>query len=281
MDKKRLLITGGSSYLGQHLVPLALAEYDVCYSFYENDPLNLGVGVQVDFREETAVLELVRAFKPAIIIHTAGSNRSRDMERVIVEGTQHVKQAATEVAARLVHISTDVVFDGTKGPYCEDDEVSPIHAYGQAKVAAEEIVAGYDNYVIVRTSLIYGLRLMDRGTAWMVGSLQTGKAVTLFDNQYRNPIWVNTLSQACLELGELSFQGILHVAGEQSMSRAMFGLKMLDWWHVQEREQLRIGPDLSGRWPLDCQLDVSQARGLLTTPLWGVDKVLAVVGKEH
>ena len=110
--------------------------------------------------------------------------------------------------------------------------VTPIHAYGRAKADAEALVAAHADHVIVRTSLIYGLEVMDRGTAWIAAALRRGEPVTLFTDQLRNPVWVQTLCRACLELAGHSYRGILHVAGDQVMSRADFGVRMLDWWDV-------------------------------------------------
>ena len=75
-----------------------------------------------------------------------------------VDGSHHVARAAAEVGARLVHVSTDLVFDGALGrPYTEDDEPRPVIDYGRQKLAAEEIVrAVLPGALIVRTSLIYG-----------------------------------------------------------------------------------------------------------------------------
>jgi dTDP-4-dehydrorhamnose reductase len=116
---------------------------------------------------------------------------------------------------------------------------------------------------------------MDHGTAWMVKALRAGQPVQLFNNQVRNPVWRHTLSQVCLELGVNNYTGVLNVAGQQAMTRAEFGLKMLDWWGVQERDSLTIGPS-GGEWPLDCRMDISRATAVLQTPLWGVDEVLKV-----
>lgn len=270
----RLLITGGSSYLGQHLVPLALEAYDVCYTFYQNDPLQLAQGYTLDVRDETAVIQLVKAFRPHFIIHTVGSNRAADMENVIQAGTVHIVQAATLANARLIHVSTDSIFNGRHPPYDETAPPSPVNNYGRAKATAEAMVAKYDNHVIIRTSLIYGLQLMDQGTTWMANALRAGESVTLFSNQRRNPVWAETLSRACLELLTHHYTGILNVAGQQVMSRAAFALRMLDWWGITERETLTIGPSQSGKWPLDCELNVSRAAALLSVPLFGVDEVL-------
>jgi dTDP-4-dehydrorhamnose reductase len=130
----------------------------------------------------------------------------------------------------------------------------------------------------VRTSLIYGLQEMDHGTSWVVEALRVGKRVTLFTDQIRNPIWVVSLGDACLELAELDYRGVLHVAGRQALSRAQFGLRMLGWWGVRRRDTLTLGPGDGERWPADCTLDVGRALGLLKTPLPGVDDVLRVHG---
>ncbi|MCA9875101.1 MAG: SDR family oxidoreductase [Anaerolineales bacterium] len=270
----RLLITGGSSYLGQHLVPQALLEHEVLYTFFSHDPLGLPHGRYLDVRSETAVSQLVADFAPDVIIHTAGSNRGDDMAAVIEQGAAHITQAAASAGARLIHLSTDVVFSGRGGaPYDETAVPDPVNAYGRAKAAAETAVGAYPNHVIIRTSLIYGLEHMDHGTAWMAAALRAGQPVTLFDNQIRNPVWVNTLTAACLELAHHTYTGILNVAGRQVLSRAEFALKMLDWWGIEERQTLAVGPSLGEQWPLNCELDVRRAVALLTTPLPGVDEV--------
>jgi dTDP-4-dehydrorhamnose reductase len=220
------------------------------------------------------VARFVADFAPDAIIHTAGSNRTPDMTAVIVEGTRHMAAAAAAVGARLIHLSTDAIFDGTGAPYDERAAPAPLHDYGRAKAAAEAIAATHPNAAIVRTSLIYGLEEMDNGTAWMVEALRTGRPVTLFTNQWRNPVWVETLGRACLELVDHPYRGMLNIAGPQAMTRAEFGLRLLDWWGVNERATLALAPDKSGRWPLDCRLDVRLAGRLLRTPLVGVDEVL-------
>lgn len=272
----RLLVTGGSSYLGRHLLAAAAdAGHDVLYTYFSNPVAAPGMARQLDMRDGDAVRRVVADFGPEVIIHTAGSNRPAEtMDAVIRQGAANVRQAAGACGARLVHISTDVIFDGQRAPYSEEDPPTPIHEYGRAKAAAEQEVQRHEDHVIVRTSLIYGLERMDRGTRWIVDGLRAGKRVTLFVDQVRNPVWVQSLSDACLELAESDYRGILHVAGAQRLSRAEFGLRMLDWWQVTARETLSFGPCDGQRWPLDCTLDISRAQGLLRTPLPGVDDVL-------
>lgn len=272
----KLLITGGSSYFGQHLVPLAIPDFEVCYTYHQNDPLALPMGRRLDIRDETAVSHLITTFQPDTIIHLAGSNRGADMAEVIVQGAANVTQAAAQANIRLIHLSTDCVFDGLQPPYDVTAVPTPVNAYGQAKTEAERIVQQHPNHVIIRTSLIYSLENMDHGTSWMVAALREGQPVTLFDNQLRNPVWTTTLSQACLELTTHEFIGILHIAGAQTMTRATFSLKMLDWWGIQERDTLTIGPSTGSNWPLDLTFDSGLGTAVLNTQLLGVDQVFAL-----
>ncbi|MCB8938992.1 MAG: SDR family oxidoreductase [Ardenticatenaceae bacterium] len=271
----RLLITGGSSYLGQHLVPLAVAAgHMVEYTYHQNQPIMPGTGHQLDIRDETAVHSLIHAHQPEIILHLAGSNRGSDMAAVIRQGTSHVLWAAHELGIRLIHLSTDSIFAGDAAPYDETAVPTPVNAYGRAKADAEAIVQQHPNSVIVRTSLIYGLAQMDHGTRWMAEALANGEPVTLFSNQIRNPVWVNSLCAAILELADNSFTGILNVAGQQALSRADFALKLLDYWQIQPRHTLTVAPS-DRRWPLNCELDLRLSTAVLHTPLPGVDSVLS------
>lgn len=271
----RLLVTGGSGYLGRHLVSLAASRVDaLAHTYFSQAPASAPGASRLDVRNQSEVMTLVAKFEPHVIIHAAGSSGRPTMEEVIDAGARNVSAAAARSGARLIHLSTDVVFDGRQPPYKEEDRPDPLHAYGRAKARAERVVRPHADHVIVRTSLIYGLHDMDHGTRWIVDGLRQGKPVTLFTDQMRNPVWAESLSNALLELAESDFRGVLHVAGDQVLSRAQFGLRMLDWWGVDERATLSLGPGDGARWPADCTLDISRAQRMLRTPLPGVDEVL-------
>ncbi len=269
----RILITGGSSYLGQHLVPFVATavSHTVAYTYFQNNPLHSSQSYQLDIRDETAVRDLIFAFQPDVIIHLIGSNGQ--MAAAIRQGAGNVIWAAREAGARLIHLSSDVIFAGDAAPYDETAPANPITPYARAKADAEAIVQQHPNSIIIRTSLIYGLQKMDKGTRWMANALANGEPVTLFSNQIRNPVWVNTLCAAIVELMDHPFSGILNVAGSQVMSRAEFALKMLDFWQIEQRECLTIAPG-SGNWPLNCELDLTLATAVLQTPLLSVEHVL-------
>lgn len=273
----RLLISGGSSYLGQHLVPLARRQdgAQLLYTYFHHDPVQGEEGRQLDVRDDAAVTRLVTDFRPDVIIHLAGSNRpAATMDEVIRRGAEHITAAAMGCGARLIHLSTDVIFDGQQAPYREEDAPRPLHAYGRAKAAAEQIVSRHPDSVIIRTSLIYGLQKLDRGTGWVVEALKKGEPVTLFSDQIRNPVLADSLAQACLELAAHDYRGVLHVAGADRISRADFTLRLLSWWGIRAGAGLSIGPSDGRLWPRDTTLATGRARALLHTPFPGVNLLL-------
>lgn len=273
----RILITGGSSYLGRHLVPLAVeAGHTVHYTHHQNSPALPAHAHLLDIRDETAVRNLILSLQPDVVIHLIGSTAA--MAVAIRQGTGNVMWAARDVGARLIHLSTDAIFRGDAAPYDETALPDPITPYGRAKADAESIVKQHSNHVIVRTSLIYGLEQMDHGTRWMSKALAKGGPVTLFSNQIRNPVWVNSLCTAVLELSHNPYRGILNIAGSQVLTRAQFALKMLDYWQVQPRNSLTIAPS-DGRWPLNCELALTKATAVLKTSLPGVDELLTQIQK--
>jgi dTDP-4-dehydrorhamnose reductase len=252
---------------------------------------------RLDVRDQPAVEALVREVRPRVIVHTAALNpgQGTDFDAVNVRGTHNVARAAALVGARLIHVSTDVLFDGERGNYVEEDPPSPITPYGRSKALAEQAVRDSPAAaIIVRTSLIYGpgveahptplqnapWQQWDRQTRWVIGDLKAGRPVRLFTDEWRCPIWVESLAAALLELARSDAAprlpaGVLHVAGAQPLSRYQFGLRLARFHGVDTGP---IAPALSRdsglTRPLDCTLDSSRARALLHTPLPGVDRVL-------
>ena len=293
MTRSQILVTGGSGYLGGWVVRLACADWDVTATYFTHpvDTRDATVRLsahgeawhRLDVRDESAVMALVEAVRPTVIVHTAALNpgQGTDFEATNVAGTRHVARAAAVCGARLIHLSSDVVFDGKTGRYAEEAPLAPLTPYGQSKALAEEEVrASRAEAVIVRTSLIYGWRPhIGRHTRWMVDDLGAGKPVRLFTDELRCPIWVESLAAAVIELARSSYVGTLHVAGAQALSRCEFGLRLLRFHGVDGGQIIPSRRSESGLiGPLDCTLDCSRARALLRTPLPGVDEVLEAQG---
>jgi dTDP-4-dehydrorhamnose reductase len=274
-----MLVTGGSGYLGDWVVRLARDAWDVTATCFSHAPDAPGATWRrLDLRDAEAVTALVNSVQPAVIVHTAAANPgpAADFEAVNVDGTRHIAGAAARVGARLIHVSTDVIFDGERGAYTEADVPHPITDYGRSKAAAEaEVRASGVESVTVRTSLIYGWRpRLDRNTRWILESLRTGTAISLFTDELRNPIWVESLAAALVELAGLACVGALNVAGAQVLSRYELGVRLARFHGADPAPIIAASSRESGLVrPLDCTLDLSRARRLLKTPLPGVDDV--------
>jgi dTDP-4-dehydrorhamnose reductase len=221
---------------------------------------------RLDVRVPAEVRALLDPHRPAAVVHTAYVQRGPGAWEVTADGSRVVAEAARAVGARLVHLSTDVVFDGRAGrPYTEADPVSPLSDYGRAKAEAERLVAEADSgAVMVRTSLIYGGPGRPPSRHEQVA---TDPDATFFTDELRCPVQVDDLVAALLELCRSDIAGPLHVAGPDGVSRWEFA-------GLVARRPVRGAPAPPGR-PLDCRLDSTRARTLLATPLRGVRTVLA------
>lgn len=276
-----LLITGGSGYLGSELARQAQKTWRVVATYLSHaTSLPLCQMVPLDIRDDAAVARLLSDVRPQVVIHTAADmSTPQAMQEVIVNGTHHVAAGAAAVGARLVHTSTDVVFDGERAPYTEGDPANPITPYGRAKAAAEQIVAGLcPAAAIVRTSLVYSLNPADPRTVWVVESVRQGQPITLFTDEIRCPVWLEQLAAALLELAAGDEGGVWHLAGPQALSRYQFGERLV---RACGLDPAGITPGLSRESgqlrPRDCTLDVDKAQALLHSPLWGVDEVLGLL----
>ncbi|MFQ5612085.1 MAG: SDR family oxidoreductase [Anaerolineae bacterium] len=286
--KPRLLITGASGYLGRRLARRAATTGFEVIAAYGRQWAKVTAGrpLALDVTDAQAVRRAVASHRPQVIVHCAAANPGRpeaEMMAVNAEGSRHVAEAATAAGARLIHLSTDVVFDGRHPPYDEDAPLSPVNPYGRSKAAAETaVLETAPGATVVRTSLIYDLDEVDRSNAGFIDRLRSGQPLVLWTDVIRQPVWAATLVSALLELagGHPPPSGILNIAGGQALNRWEFGRRMLAYWGAEGAENLQAGLAAAEPFPvpLDLRLDLGRAQSLLATPLLGVDEVLGQKG---
>jgi dTDP-4-dehydrorhamnose reductase len=161
----------------------------------------------MDITNRDLVFDKIRDLKPDVIFHCAAYTAVDPAEddgktlnwHVNVDGTKNVADAAAEVGATLVYISTDYVFDGTnEGEYQVDDATNPQNEYGRAKLAGENAVrAASDNYYIIRTSWVFG-EYGKNFVYTMLNLAKTHDTLTVVNDQVGRPTWTNTLAQFML-----------------------------------------------------------------------------------
>ncbi len=277
MPPHTLLITGGSGYLGSQIVQMAQhwATHAI-YLHHTPAPSQHATFHQCDLRNRKQVEQLLMDVRPSVIIHTACSNQNQDNLDSILPAARNLAEAAVKIDARLIHVSTDLVFDGKQGPYSEAATPSALSEYGQAKTQSEKIVMTHNTKaLVVRPSLIYGINPIDHQTRWLIKGIEENQPIRLFTDEYRSPIWVNTLSLALLELAESTVTGIVHLAGQQALNRWEFGQAILKM--LKRNTPPNVVPSTikeSGMIrPQNLTLDITKAQQLLKTPLLSVAEV--------
>ncbi len=280
---QKLLVTGASGYLAQALIPIAAERAEVigvCRNPQQvPDP---GQSLQLDITRRAAVLDTILAEKPDAIIHCAACNpggEEADMVRVNESGTAFIAEAARKLRCRLVSVSSDTVFNGVDAPFADDAEANPIPAnlYAVSKTNGEHaLTLACPDAIIVRTSLIYGTDVIDRGTAGFKQRLEAGESLQLFTDVIRQPVHDRTLAThlCTLALDLVNESGTINIAGGEAASRYSFGVRMLEYWGIdyQDRTQAVQGYGIPGL-PLDLRLQQDRADALgLETP--GITDIL-------
>lgn len=257
----RLLVTGGrTGYLGRHVVEAAEA----------HDVVAVG-SADADVRDRDAVDALVARHRPDAIVHTAYVQSDW---HVTATGAANVATAAARHDARLVLVSSDVVFSGADGLYAESAPPDPISAYGAAKAAAETVaLAVCPDVVVARSSLILGDGCSKHEQ--LVHELVAGGEGALFEDEQRCPVHVGDLATALVELAGNDVQGVLHVAGAQAMSRLELG-RLIARRDGLDAACLRGTSRAAARvpGPVDVRLDSTSASQVLTTRLRGAGEFL-------
>lgn len=208
-----ILVVGAKGMLGQDLLAL-LGER--------------GRGVDlpdIDITDLLSVQRVLTALKPKVVVNCAAytdvdgceSNREIAMQ-VNGEGVAFLALVTREIGAKLVQISSDYVFDGTKGaPYLEDDLPRPLSVYGESKLAGELNVDVNPDHLVLRTQWLYGLH----GKNFVETMLRLGREkeeLCVVDDQIGSPTWTVDLAQGIVVLIDRDCRGLYHCANSGSTS---------------------------------------------------------------
>ena len=216
-----MLVTGGGGFLGRHL---ALASERARWQWVAPPRLALDV-----CRRDHAI-DSIRGWRPTVIVHLA---HRRDDPISIVEGSANVAEAAATCGARLIHLSTDMVFAGRERAYTEADVPDAVVDYGRWKAQAERVVADrVPSALIMRTSLLYGTAVLSP----MQQAIRERARVTWFVDEVRTPAHAADVAAAvCTLAGRRDVSGVLHVAGPEAVSRAGLAHAMAGAMHLPRR----------------------------------------------
>lgn len=290
----RILITGGSGFVGEYLLTHAQKKYETYAIYYNNAiPDNNVHTIKFDLCQLSQIDKLLNDIFPATIIHTAAianpDQCEHDPDKAItvnVKATEQLANWAQKNGARFIYTSTDMVFDGRRGNYKESDPTNPISQYSKTKVAAEQFIKNNNtNFVIARVALVYGIGITRHNSFFekMIEKLTNGEKITLFDDQYRSPILVDNLAEALLELVEKKFIGTIHLGGRERISRWGFGWKACNKFDLPHRNILKGSMydfEATAFRPPDISFNIELASKVLKTKLLTCDEGLERIAKK-
>jgi dTDP-4-dehydrorhamnose reductase len=225
----RCLVLGGTGMLGQAVVAEARSRGGAA----------LGLShTQADVTRRDALLGWAEDFRPEVVINCAAHTRvdacEAETERAFAingEGAGNAAELARRAGARLVHVSTDYVFDGRAGePYREDSPVAPLSVYGKSKLEGERRALEYDRSLVVRTSWLFGPG-GPNFVATMVGMIGAGRLpLRVVDDQRGAPTYTRFLARALLDLAALGATGIVHYQNREPVSWYAFAVEIARLW---------------------------------------------------
>ncbi|MBX7246804.1 MAG: SDR family oxidoreductase [Candidatus Sumerlaeaceae bacterium] len=282
----RILVTGASGHLGFHLVRYL----ERVGSGAEKDRLELVAAFgktpvscefanakSLELRNPDACRGLLNEFQPTHIVHAAAMANTTECEQnpelaaaVNTDGTRNLLEAAAALKSKphFSLISTDLVFDGAKGNYSEVDNTNPLMVYGRTKLEGERIASSSGlPLAILRSALIFGPLDRERPSFlyWLLEGIK-GRAVTLFDDEFRTPVYVEDLCSGIWSAMQQEVTGIVHLAGAERRSRYNFALLVAEVFGIPTEHVVRgllADAKLPFQRPVDVSMNISQARRIL------------------
>ena len=204
--------------------------------------------VDLDITNEDAVKKMIREYRPSVIFHcaayTAVDKAEEEQEKcyqVNVLGTKYLTEAAKEMDAKIIYISTDYVFDGTKeGLYQVEDKVNPVNYYGKTKYLGENFVREYDNHIIVRISWVFGINGKNF-IRTMLNLAESHKELNVVCDQIGSPTYTKDLAGLLVNMFLSNVKGLYHVTNEGYCSWYEFA----EFIFKESRKKVKVHPILT------------------------------------
>lgn len=231
----RVLIVGGAGLLGQYACEEAHRRgHEVVATTRGPTPSRPGVSWrELDLRDRGAIRGVVREAAAGLVLNAAAltdvdgcEDRPEEAQAVNALAPEAIAQASKAAGSRLVHVSTDYVFDGT-GPATESTDPNPLGVYGRTKLDGERrVVAAHPSALVLRMSGVFGWNRVSAKTnsvTWILKMVEAGQEVRLFRDQTITPTYAKTGAQAAFDLVEGNARGLFHVASADCLSRLQMG----------------------------------------------------------
>lgn len=234
----RILISGASGLLGLNFALEACREHEVYGVVHRHRLLHTPFTIyQCDLTDDAARRQLLEQISPDWVVHCAAL---ADLEACEADpplakklNTDLPAKLAEDVSkggARLLHISTDAVFDGRRGGYTEEDEPHPLSVYARTKLAGEQAVCATDPNALIARVNFYGWSLSGKRSLaeFFFNNLRAGKETPGFSDVYFCPLLANDLARILLAMMEMDLKGLYHAVAPEAISKYEFGVRIAE-----------------------------------------------------
>jgi len=253
---KKLFIFGVGGLVGYRISLLAKNKFEIFGSYNERKP-NFGFGnmQKLNILDENKVKKILTLVDPDYVIITSAlsnvdycESHKEEAEKVNVEAVKKIFELCEQLGCKLIHISSDSVFDGTKkNPYVEEDTPEPINVYGKTKLDSEKIVLENPNNLVIRSSVLYGWlpdylakipsssMKHNNFSQWLIQNLRNHKDVNIITDEISSPILADDLANSIMHLINGDFNGLYHSSPPIQISRFDFSVKIANYLELDEK----------------------------------------------
>jgi dTDP-4-dehydrorhamnose reductase len=239
----RILITGSNGLLGQKLVRHLEAHPEFHGIATSRGSRKFSIKTSnihyesMDILQFSQVKSIFEKHHPDVVIHTAAMTQADQCEKnkelafqVNVGAVKKLVEYCNQLQIHLIQLSTDFVFDGTSGPYDEEDMPNPINYYGTTKYLSEQIVLDAKcPSTVIRTILVYGsTENLSRSNflLWVKTKLEKAEHIQVVNDQIRNPTLVEDLVIGCMLILINKKTGIYHIGGDETLNPFHFAKRI-------------------------------------------------------
>jgi len=233
MIKKKILITGSTGLLGEHLIHSAPTNTTLIGTFHTTEPRIHSKNVRytmLDLHNIDSIERLVKSTRPNVVIHCASlgnvdycQTHKEEATRINTHATNAIFTACTSINAKFVFLSTNAIYNGKKPPYNELSTPDPIDHYGVTKFLAEQnLPHNSNNVLIVRLMTMYGWnnpKERNNPVTWLINEFKKKSDLHIVDDVYNNHLYADDAARAIWKLIDLNKFGVYNIAGPEVMSR--------------------------------------------------------------
>lgn len=265
---------GSQGLIGSRLASLLRTDNAVFTTYHKRK--NDETSVKLDILSEDSIEQAFNLAKPDVVINLCAIYNNlqfceENKELVMAINGSSLKAIslnANRHGAYLVNFSTDYVFDGKRGNYKEDDPISPINFYGVSKAEGEKNVKELSNdYCIIRTSMVYGRNAAKKTLPeWILDGINSPQKLEVIYDQFMTPTYLENLCDMIVEVMERQYNGTIHLAGKDRVSRYDFAIKLLTMLQLPTANIVKVkSSDMPGNEnrPADSSLNTAMASSLL------------------